>query len=42
VIGTLREVRDDGVTLAVEEKRTEQLVQLTWEQIAEGRPHIMF
>jgi ribosome maturation factor RimP len=42
VVGTLREVRDDGVTLAVEEKRTEQLVQLTWEQIAEGRPHITF
>ncbi|MBM4119954.1 MAG: ribosome maturation factor RimP [Nitrospira sp.] len=42
VIGTLREVRDEGVTLAVEEKKTEQLVPLTWDQIAEGRPHVTF
>ena len=42
VVGTLREVREDGVTLAVEEKRSEQIVQLTWEQIAEGRPQITF
>ena len=42
VIGTLRDVRDDGVTLAVEDKRTEQIVQLAWEQIAEGRPQVTF
>jgi ribosome maturation factor RimP len=42
VVGTLQEVRDDGVTLLVEEKRTEQILQLTWDQIAEGRPQIAF
>ncbi len=42
VVGTLREVRDDGVTLVVEEKRSEQTLQFTWEQIAEGRPQVTF
>ena len=42
VVGTLREVRDDGVTLSVEEKQSEQTVQLTWDMIAEGRPQITF
>ncbi len=40
--GTLHEVRDDGVTLLVEEKRSEQTVQLTWDMIAEGRPQVTF
>jgi ribosome maturation factor RimP len=42
VVGTLREVRDDGVTLSVVEKRSEQTVQLTWDMIAEGRPQVTF
>jgi ribosome maturation factor RimP len=42
VVGTLHEVRDDGVTLLVEEKKTELTLQFTWEQIAEGRPQVTF
>jgi ribosome maturation factor RimP len=42
VVGTLREVRDDGVTLSVEEKRSEQILQIAWESIAEGRPEVRF
>jgi ribosome maturation factor RimP len=42
VVGTLREVRDDGVTLLVEEKRSEQILQIAWESIAEGRPEVRF
>jgi ribosome maturation factor RimP len=42
VVGTLSEVRDDGVTLSVEEKRSEQVLQIAWEGIAEGRPEIRF
>ena len=42
VIGTLSEVRDDGVTLTVAEKRSEQAVQLTWDMISEGRPQVTF
>jgi hypothetical protein len=42
VIGTLHEVRDDGVTRVGEEKRSEQTLQFTWEQIAEGRPQVTF
>lgn len=42
VIGTLREVRGDGVTLVVEEKRAERMIEVAWEQIAEGRPEVRF
>lgn len=42
LVGTLREVRDDGVTLAMEEKRTERTIHVSWEQIAEGRPEVTF
>ena len=42
VVGTLREVRDDGVALSVEEKRSEQILQIVWESIVEGRPEVRF
>jgi ribosome maturation factor RimP len=40
--GTLEEVREEGITLVVPQKKTTESVQLTFEQIASGRQDVEF
>jgi ribosome maturation factor RimP len=42
VVGILRGVGSDGVSVAVQEKQEERTVEVGWDQIVEGRPEVRF